>query len=60
MLHHAGDRAFDAYFTRPAYLDMVTRAFGPETAAHVREMTGHQLERRHAALASPAPAEVRT
>jgi radical SAM superfamily enzyme YgiQ (UPF0313 family) len=51
------DRAFDTYFSRPAYLDMVTRTFGAETAAHVREMTGHRLERRHAAPESPAPAE---
>ena len=53
------DRAFDAYFARPAYLDMVARRFGPETAAHVREMTGHRLERRHAAPETPAPAEAR-
>jgi radical SAM superfamily enzyme YgiQ (UPF0313 family) len=48
------DRAFDVYFGRDAYLDMVARKFGAETAAHVREMTRHRLERRHAAPAEAA------
>ena len=42
------DRAFEIYFTRPEYLRMVERKFGPETAAHVREMASHRLERKHA------------
>ncbi|MBI2529161.1 MAG: cobalamin B12-binding domain-containing protein [Candidatus Rokubacteria bacterium] len=42
------DRAFEIYFTRPEYLQMVERKFGPETAAHVREMASHRLDRRHA------------
>jgi len=42
------DRAFQAYFSRPSYLAMLGRTFGPDTAAHVREMTGHRLERQHA------------
>ena len=45
------DRAFEAYFARPAYLDMVARTFGPETVAHVREMAGRRLRRAHAAPA---------
>jgi len=45
------DRAFQTYFGRPEYLAMVSRTFGAETAAHVREMTGHRLERAHAAPA---------
>ena len=43
------DRAFQTYFGRPEYLDMVARTFGAETVAHVREMTGHRLERAHVA-----------
>ncbi|MFN8543843.1 MAG: radical SAM protein [Candidatus Binatia bacterium] len=43
------DAAFDAYFSRPAYLDRVERAFGPQAVAHVREMAAHRLVRRHAA-----------
>ncbi|OGL15607.1 MAG: B12-binding domain-containing radical SAM protein [Candidatus Rokubacteria bacterium RIFCSPLOWO2_12_FULL_71_19] len=42
------DRAFEIYFHRPEYLQMVGRKFGPETAAHVREMASHRLERKHA------------
>lgn len=42
------DRAFQAYYTNPAYLSMIEGTFGPPTAAHVREMTSHTLERRHA------------
>ena len=42
------DRAFEIYFNRPEYLQMVGRKFGPETAAHVREMASHRLERKHA------------
>ena len=41
---------------RDAYLDMVARKFGPDTAVHVREMTRHRLERRHAATAAEASA----
>ncbi len=42
------DRAFEIYFKSPSYLDMVQRKFGDETLAHIREMTGHRLERQHA------------
>ena len=30
------------------YLDMVRDKFGPETVAHIREMTSHRLERTYA------------
>jgi radical SAM superfamily enzyme YgiQ (UPF0313 family) len=39
------DEAFLAYYTNPRYLDMVRRRFGPETAAHVQQMTTYRLER---------------
>jgi anaerobic magnesium-protoporphyrin IX monomethyl ester cyclase len=41
------DRAFQAYFTDPGYLEMVRTKFGDETVAHIREMTSHQLVRKH-------------
>lgn len=43
------DHAFQVYFNSPAYLEMLTRKFGPETAQHVREMAGHKLVRQYAA-----------
>ncbi|HWG44469.1 MAG TPA: B12-binding domain-containing radical SAM protein [Gemmataceae bacterium] len=39
------DEAFLKYYTDSNYLDMVERRFGTETVAHLREMTGHTLER---------------
>jgi anaerobic magnesium-protoporphyrin IX monomethyl ester cyclase len=39
------DEAFMTYYTRPAYLGMIERRFGPDAAAHVRHMTGYRLER---------------
>lgn len=41
------DYAFKAYFTRPAYLNMIEQKFGPETVQHIREMTSRKLERRY-------------
>jgi radical SAM superfamily enzyme YgiQ (UPF0313 family) len=41
------DQAFQSYFTSAAYLDLVARKFGPETAAHIQEMTSHKLERQN-------------
>jgi anaerobic magnesium-protoporphyrin IX monomethyl ester cyclase len=41
------DRAFNAYFTNPSYLDMIERRFGPTTVAHLKDMTSHRLERLH-------------
>lgn len=43
------DHAFDAYFTSPSYLAMITKKFGDKTAAHLREMTSHKLVRAHGA-----------
>lgn len=40
------DAAFTRYFTNPAYLGMVEKKFGPETTAHVRDMTKYQLKRK--------------
>jgi radical SAM superfamily enzyme YgiQ (UPF0313 family) len=42
------DTAFQTYFNHPAYLDMVTRKFGEETARGIREMSAHKLERKYA------------
>ncbi len=42
------DRAFQAYFANPRYLAMVERKFGPETVAHIREMTSYTLQRPYA------------
>jgi anaerobic magnesium-protoporphyrin IX monomethyl ester cyclase len=41
------DDAFRRYFSNPAYLDMITRKFGEDTAAHVRDMTRLTLDRKH-------------
>lgn len=50
------DAAFDRCFTSPAYLDMVSAKFGPETRAHIEQMTRHKLKR--ALLHSGAMANV--
>jgi anaerobic magnesium-protoporphyrin IX monomethyl ester cyclase len=42
------DHAFQVYFGSPAYLALVSRKFGAESARHVREMAAHRLERHHA------------
>jgi anaerobic magnesium-protoporphyrin IX monomethyl ester cyclase len=42
------DHAFNAYYTHPAYLDMIREKFGEDTVAHIREMTSHRLERQYA------------
>jgi hypothetical protein len=39
------DEAFLKYYTNPDYLNMIERRFGPETVAHLRQMTGYRLER---------------
>jgi radical SAM superfamily enzyme YgiQ (UPF0313 family) len=39
------DEAFQRYYTNPRYLGMIGLRFGPEAVAHVRQMTGYQLER---------------
>ena len=41
------DDAFQFYFKNPNYLTMISRKFGPETAAHIREMASYKLERRY-------------
>jgi anaerobic magnesium-protoporphyrin IX monomethyl ester cyclase len=42
------DKAFQSYYTNPRYLDMVQAKFGPETVAHIKEMTAHTLKRKFA------------
>ncbi|MCH7959145.1 MAG: cobalamin-dependent protein [Candidatus Hydrogenedentes bacterium] len=42
------DRAFDTYFSNPAYLHMIEQTFGIETVRHINEMASHTLERAHA------------
>ena len=44
------DHAFQAYFTHPSYLSYVERRFGADTLAHIKEMSGHRLERKFAAV----------
>lgn len=40
------DEAFTTYFRNPAYQEMVLKKYGPETLAHVRQMTKYQLKRK--------------
>jgi radical SAM superfamily enzyme YgiQ (UPF0313 family) len=40
------DRAFDTYFTRPAYLASIERKFGSAARKHVESMTAIRLKRR--------------
>lgn len=42
------DRAFESYFTNPAYREMILGKFGEETVSHVREMVRHKIEREMA------------
>lgn len=41
------DAAFQAYYSNPAYLALVDKKFGPETGAHIKQMTDITLRRRH-------------
>jgi radical SAM superfamily enzyme YgiQ (UPF0313 family) len=47
------DNAFRSYFNNPAYLDMISRKFGPETAQHIRQMASLTIERQYAAATGP-------
>jgi radical SAM superfamily enzyme YgiQ (UPF0313 family) len=42
------DRAFDTYFSSPAYLELMDRKFGPEVVEHLHFMASHKLERKYA------------
>jgi radical SAM superfamily enzyme YgiQ (UPF0313 family) len=42
------DKAFEAYFKSPRYLEMVERKFGSETVKHIARMTVSNLVRKHA------------
>jgi radical SAM superfamily enzyme YgiQ (UPF0313 family) len=39
------DEAFLRYYGNERYLEMIERRFGPETLAHIKQMTSHRLER---------------
>lgn len=41
------DNAFHAYFSNPAYLELVRKKFGMEALAHVQGMTRKRLNRRY-------------
>ncbi len=41
------DRAFDRYFTSPAYLSLVRQRFGEPAVRHIEKMTTVKLRRRH-------------
>ncbi len=43
------DEAFHTYYSGPGYLEMIRAKFGEDTAANIRKMTGHKLERKYAA-----------
>jgi anaerobic magnesium-protoporphyrin IX monomethyl ester cyclase len=40
------DKAFDAYFRNPRYLEMVTQRFGWETRKHIEQMASYSLPRK--------------
>lgn len=42
------DKAWQAYYTNPKYLNMLSRKFGVAVADHVRSMSDHRLSRAHA------------
>jgi hypothetical protein len=42
------DKALQTYYTNPRYLDSLRKKFGEETVRHIRQMTAHTLERKHA------------
>lgn len=46
------DRAFDEYFTNPAYLTMIEDKFGARVTKHLKEMTAHKIRRRHRTVGS--------
>jgi anaerobic magnesium-protoporphyrin IX monomethyl ester cyclase len=41
------DHAFQVYFNHPPYLAMMEEKFGADVVQEIREMTSHQLVRRH-------------
>lgn len=43
------DKAFQTYFTSPAYIDMMRAKFGADVVTHLESMTAHKLERKYAA-----------
>ncbi len=51
------DKAFQAYYTNPKYLQTIQQKFGQETVDHIRYMTSHKLQRRYAAQSAGAASE---
>jgi anaerobic magnesium-protoporphyrin IX monomethyl ester cyclase len=41
------DRAFQAYFRNPQYIDMIKKTFGISIVRHIEMMTSQKLERKH-------------
>jgi anaerobic magnesium-protoporphyrin IX monomethyl ester cyclase len=41
------DRAFQAYFNNPDYLNMIQEKFGIEVVAHIKEMVSTPLKRKY-------------
>ena len=41
------DQAFQTYYNRPKYLDMISRKFGPGTLKQIADMMSHTLERQN-------------
>ena len=39
------DKAFQDYFSNPAYLKMIREKFGPEVVSHINEMLQHKIQR---------------
>ena len=42
------DNAFVEYFSNPKYYEMMENKFGPEVAAHIKEMLQNKINRRFA------------
>jgi len=42
------DKAFKEYFSRPEYLEMIEKKFGPEVTSHINEMLKHGIKRKFA------------
>ena len=40
------DKAFEAYFSDPGYLDRIKKTFGQEAVTHVQQMLTHKLRRK--------------
>jgi radical SAM superfamily enzyme YgiQ (UPF0313 family) len=41
------DKAFNIYFTNSDYLNLINKKFGVKAENHIKEMTKHQIKRKH-------------